>query len=230
MALGPAVALPQCAVPPAAALGPAAGALGLMAWAHRTGRGATPASRDALILASTALAVGAAAIQTRTMRAPHDDLGIPPIAVGLGLRGHAFVTALARPGLSTPALAVAWVGGAAAAGVAWALTPRPRPLRELAAELVWVGMAATMARAFTEGIERDSAELEAAFADEDARRLAASAEDGRRRAEAAVRVALAEAEATFARGSGRLAPELRTETRRRLDLVNAQLTSGGAST
>jgi hypothetical protein len=194
-----------------------------MAWAHGSGRTGSPVSRDTAVVASTAVAGFACAVQTRTMRATHDDLGIPPFPAGLALRGHAFVTALARDHASPAALAVAWVGGVAGLATAWALTPPPRPIRELAAELMWVVMAATMARAFTEGIERNSADLEDWLAGEDSRRLAASAARGRRRAVAIAHEALADAEATYCASADGLEPELRTEARRRLDRCAALL-------
>ena len=62
--------------------------------------------------------------------------------MSLGLRGLAFVTALARPRTSPATTAAALGGGAAAAALAWRCTPRPRPARELAAELAWVAMSA----------------------------------------------------------------------------------------
>jgi hypothetical protein len=186
-------------------------------WAHRTSRGGQPTPRDTAVYAATGLAFAASVAQTRAMPNPHDMYGLPRVPASLGVRGLAFVTALSRNGLSRRARTTAWVGGAAAVVASWALTPPPRPVREFVAQMSWVGMSAAIAGAFTEGIERDSADLEAWVAEEDARRLSASAEVGRAKALAAVEAALADAEQLYAAHADELAPELRAETRRRLD-------------
>jgi hypothetical protein len=223
LALWLAAAGPRDAVPPAAALGPAAVALGFMRWAHGRARVGEHVSRDRAVQLSTALAAAATVVQTRTMRRPHNALGNPSVPASLALRGHAFVTALARPELSRRALTLSWLGGAATVVAGWALTPRPRPLREFVAEMTWVAMSATMARAFTEGIERDSADLEAWVATEDRRRLAASAAAGRRAAVEAARAALRDVELLFARHADALEEALRSEARRRIDACSGRL-------
>src|SRR5690606_39182002 len=97
------------------------------------------------------------------------------------------------------------------------LTPRPRPVRELAAELVWVAMAASMARAFTDGIDADSAELEAGLAEAEARELEAAAEAGRAAVLATVEAELQAAESVHASSAATRDPAVAAEARRRLD-------------
>ena len=225
MALWLAVAKLRDSVPNREALMPAAAAGGLMVWAHRSSRGGRPAPRDGAVYAATALALVSSVVQTRAMPNPHDLYGLPRVPASLGLRGLAFVTSLASNGLSPRARGVALGGGSAALVAAWALTPRPRPVREFVAQMSWVAMSGVMAGAFTEGIERDSADLEAWVADDDARRLAASAAAGRAKALAAVEAALADADRLYADHADELAPELRAETRRRLDRCAEHLTA-----
>jgi hypothetical protein len=105
----------------------------------------------------------------------------------------------------------------------WALTPKPRPVREFLAELAWVAMAATMARAFVEGIERDSADVEAAVRADATVRLEAARRHGRQEALRVARDALADAEHLYAENHERMDPDIAEEARRRLDECSRDL-------
>ncbi len=226
LALWLAAAGPQDGVPAAASLGPASVALGLMGWAHRAGRGTAPAPAVPAVVAASVLTVGAGWWQTRSVRLPRDQPDLPRLPMSLTLRGHALVTALVAPRLPRPVLVGAALAGAATVALAWRATPPPAPAREVLAELSWVVMSAAMARAFTEGIERDAAEVERQIrADEDARR-SASAAAGRAVALARVQEALDDARALAATHRAALPDDVATEADRRLTAAAAALPQG----
>jgi hypothetical protein len=227
MALWLAAAGPRDGVGPAAALGPAGAALALMWWSHRRGSDRRR-DRDGAVLASTALAVLAGVAQTRFVGTthipnPHVAGGIPRVPASLALRGHAFVTELCRPEARRSTLVVAHAATVATLAACRLLTPHPRPVREFVAEATWIVMSASMARAFTEGIERESAELEAEVASHDRERIDAHRAQGRDIARQAATQMLNEAETLVTSIGGDLDDDVRAEVRRRLDACAAQL-------
>ncbi len=227
MALWLAAAAPRDGVRPGAALGPAAAALGLMWWSHH--RGTTRRQdRDRAVLASTALAVAAGIVQTRFVGSTHIPNprvpgGIPRVPASLALRGHAFVTELCRTEARRSTLIVSWASVVATLVVCRWMTPHPRPAREFVAEATWIAMSASMARSFTDGIERESADLEADVTTRDQHRIEERARRGRAVAHDAAVKMLAEAEAIFLDVADELDDELRAEIRRRLAGCAAQL-------
>lgn len=200
-----------------AALGPAAVALGLMWWTHRRHR-----DRDAALLASSGLSIATGLLQTRLVGTthisnPHVPGGIPRVPASLVLRGHAFVVEMCRDEASPAARRAAWAAAVATLLGAYRLTAHPRPLREFAAEMTWVAMAAALARTFTSSIEADSAELERTIAVDDARRLEQASQRGRRVGVEAAQAMFDEGVALLDVTRDELPDDLAAEVGRRID-------------
>ncbi len=204
-----------------AAIGPAAIALGLMRWTDRR-RPLSQRDRDATLLASSALTLATGLLQTRLVGSTHIpspgvEGGIPRVPASLALRGHAFVVEMSRSKASPAALRAAWASALVTIVGAYRLTARPRPVREFAAELTWVAMAASLAHTFTSSIERDSTELERSVTVHDARRLEEAAQRGRSVGAGAATAMLDEAVALLEATRADLPAELAAEVEQRVE-------------
>lgn len=216
------------AVPRWASLGPAALALGGAVWAHRSGtRTDVPNAgrvvrRDAVRL-SGALTISAAALQTKTMTNKWGAGGTSRFPFTLALRGFTLVALLSWRDLHTSQRAEAVGVGLATTAIGWVMSPRPRTVRELVAELVWP-MQSLFAGSLAAAIDRDAAELSERLRADDVAQLDAARERGRRHAAEVARRSIEEAELDV-RSATELPERLRIECERRLAVCRQRLTA-----
>jgi hypothetical protein len=162
-------------------------------------------------------------MSTRSMRFSHTASGISRYPWVMPLQGYEVVRNLVNPGLTTPAIAATLCGSGAIVVTGWVLSPEPRSLRALVAELGWV----VGFRFFTRRLQRATADASTLIAEEveadDTTILLEAHTRGRSGVESLIVTALGRARDMLRAASSRLPSDLREEASRRLDRVEEML-------
>ncbi len=213
-------------VPWSATALPVALTLGATAWSARRADRYGIASPRIAIVVSFGTTLLYTVLSTRTMRNAHTDAGITRVPWAPSLQGYELVRTIVGEHLQSAERAGALAGTVTVILIGWALSPPPRSVRAVVAELGWVFATSVGARRLTLAIHADADEVAAAISSDDEAELTRAYQRGRGRANQTIAAALAGAFDALARRTQSLDPELRAEAERRLRTVEILLAAG----
>jgi hypothetical protein len=213
------------AVPFSATVVPLAMTIGAAAWSARHADRHGTATPGVAVGLSFATTVAYTVTATRAMRNPRTNT-VSRFPWTLALQGYELVRSSVSTDLDTGQRRRAATGTAAIIGLGWALTPRPRSVLALAAELQWVVGTVMGARQLQGAIHNCADQLAQKMSEQDDRAIAVAYQRGRASANATIAAALATAGEALTNASRNLDPELRAEAERRLHTAAHLLNAG----